>query len=137
MSNYAHIGISPAPFVAGADLTSAQYKAMRLSGQNVTTNAAAASGAGFVGVLQNAPSANEVAEVAVLGPAKALCRTATCNLVAGRYLAAASDGLFEVPTTAGSPVVARYWGASLATAGASTVAEVFVFPMALVQVSAS
>lgn len=136
MSNYASLGIAPVPFTAGADLTAAQYKALRFSGQNVISNNGA-SGAGFAGVLQNSPSSGEIAAVVVLGPAKALCRTAGCNLVHGRYLAAASDGAFEVPTTAGSPVVARYWGASLATAGASTVAEVFVFPAALTMVGAS
>ena len=137
MSNYATLGIAPIPFLAGSNLTQAQYKALRFSGQTVITNNAAASGAGFAGVLQNSPAPGEIAEVAALGPAKALCRTATCNLVPGRYLAAASDGFFEVPSTAGSPVVARYWGASLATAGASLVGDIFVFPMAVTQVSAS
>lgn len=138
MSNYRDIGLVPAPLVAGADLTSRQYRMVAAgSVRNEVILATGASNPFALGALQNSPSSGDAAEVVMLGFAKAAVRVSTCNLVYGRYLVTASDGFLEVAATAGSPVCARYHGQTISTAGASANQEVFLFGITACGVAAS
>lgn len=139
MANYHNISIGAASFVADADLSSAcaQYRFMVPASSNGKVRAATgASNPAVLGVLQNSPSAGQEAALMLIGPTKMTGRAATCNLVFGRYILSASDGVAEAPATgSGSAVCGRWLGPTISSG--SAIGEAFVFPVTACHLAAS
>lgn len=91
-------------FPAAADLSSAQYKAVKL-----TANGVDLAGAGDypIGVLQNAPSSGGTAEVGILGITKATVNAATTAIAKGDLLTTGASGVLVKAATTGDIVVAQ------------------------------
>jgi len=81
-------------FVAGADLSSAQYKIVKQSGATVVVTSVA--GEDARGVLQNAPVSGDAAGVAIAGQTKIQLGA---TLAAGAKFSASAAGLAIAPTT--------------------------------------
>lgn len=103
-----------APFLAGADLTAAQYHFVAtgsVAGEVIL--ATGASDPGFLGILQNSPSAGQEAIVKVTGFSKVQAQVSSGSLTYGKYGTVASDGKFNALATAGSPAVGRWLSAAV------------------------
>ena len=136
MANYRDIGISDAPFKAGVDLTGKQYYFVApgsIAGEVIV--AVGPSGNPWpIGILQNAPSSGQEAQVRVLGFSKLVCEVTTCLPAWGRWLACASDGQGEVHVTApegvtahgGSHIAARFMDSGTISTG-SAIAQVYLY----------
>lgn len=91
MANYGQITGIPG-LVAGADLSAAQYKAVKFAttaGEVVASTAAADAS---IGLLQNDPADGEAASIAGAGSI-ALALAATSTIAAGNFVAPNSTGL--------------------------------------------
>ncbi len=126
MSQYS-FGIDKA-FVAGADLSALQYRAVALNataGQVV----AAKSGGHAVGIVQNGPTQNRGATVRLLGPSKVVAGAA---IGVGDKLSAAANGKVRKAAAISAPFNATFvnlLGVALESAsGADEVIEAFIFP---------
>lgn len=74
--------------VAGADLSAAQYKFVKVSAANTVTVCAATTD-DFIGVLQNAPASGGAAEVCLMGVTKV---QGDADLAAGAAIGTSADG---------------------------------------------
>jgi hypothetical protein len=99
--------------LAGADLSSAQYRLIKMASTAGEVIAAAAGTDDIVGVLQNDPADGEVALIGVGGVMKA---QAQASLSVGDWLTSDSTGRLTATTTDGDVVVGTALEASV-TAG--------------------
>ena len=138
MANYRDIAISDAPFKAGVDLTGKQYYFVSpgsIAGE-VIVSVGPSGNPWPLGILQNAPSSGQEAQVRVLGFSKLVCEANTCSLAWGRWIQVASDGQGEPLATeataiaATSAVMARYMDSGTLSSGCQ-ISQVFIhsFPM--------
>mgnify|MGYP001574360050 CR=1 FL=1 len=133
MANYRDLSISDAPFKAGVDLTGKQYYWVApgsIAGEVIV--AVGPSGNPWpIGILQNAPSSGQEAQVRVLGFSKAVVEANACSLRWGAWLNCASDGQTEPHATEGtlahngSPTVARYMDTGTISSGCA-IAQVYI-----------
>jgi hypothetical protein len=109
---------------AGADLRTAQYKAVKInsSGQAVL----AAAGDFAIGILQNKPNTGEAATIQIHGISKA---SADAAITAGVRVTPSADGQLVTSTVATDNTI----GVALEGAGAAGV----IFPLLLLQAGAS
>ena len=88
--------ISIPGLVAAADLSSSQFKTVKLASTAGQVKAVAASTDEGIGVLQNAPKSGEEAQVACLGVVKALVEA---SVSAGNFLGPSATGRLTVAET--------------------------------------
>jgi len=101
-------------FIAGADLSSSQYRYVK-HGSTQNTVVVATSGTDkIIGVLLNAPKANDVAEIGLLNGSGTYYITASAVIAKDAYLTATTGGKAVATTTAGNVVA----GQALEAAGA-------------------
>lgn len=97
MANYRDLGIADAAFTAVGDLTSKQYYFVMpgsVAGEVKLANGT--SGMAPIGILQNAPSAGQEAQVRVLGFSKLVVQVSTgASLLYGNFVVCASTGQGE------------------------------------------
>jgi hypothetical protein len=120
MSKYFNDGIAPVSFIAGEDLTTWQYLAVRLvaSGGFKVSKCTTASQPVAFGILQNDPSSGQEATVKCLGFTKAYAHvTSTSALYPGNLLMVASDGALEAVGATTCVVVARWADEARTTTG--------------------
>lgn len=102
---YGHINYIPG-LVAGEDLSSGQYKAVKHASTAGQVLACAATTDAAIGILQNDPASGEAANVAGVGSvAKAVAGTSTVS--AGNLLGYNSTGQLENHTTDGRYIFAQ------------------------------
>jgi len=108
-------GMITASFLAGADLTSCQYEAIKMHSVAHEVTVAGSDNEKCIGILQNAPADGEEAIVCVLGvcPAKIM----ESSLSAMDYLVADSTGGLEQADDANGHVIAILLQDSSSTAG--------------------
>lgn len=110
--------LKPAIFTAGADLSSSQYYFVKQSGQTVVACAAATDIP--IGVLQNAPTSGQAAEVMIIGISKV---SSDAALSVGNLIGTSGDGQADAKTPGTDTteyVVGRVIGASGAAGGYAT-----------------
>jgi hypothetical protein len=96
--------------LAGADLSAAQFRVVKLASTAGEVVLATANTDNAVGILQNNPTAGEAAEVAYLGISKAI---ASADVTAGEFVTANSTGqVTNINSTAGSTIVGQALEAS-------------------------
>ena len=126
-------------FTADADLTQSIYYFVTPASTagNVKVATGASNPAPF-GVLQNAPSAGQEAQVRLFGSTKVFAVTpAGSGIAYGRYVTVNASGqAIPQATEAGSPVLGR-WMDTGAPVSASRYGNIILFPMAACAVSAS
>lgn len=88
--------ISIPGLVAAADLSSSQFKAVKLASTANQVKAVSASTDEIIGILQNAPESGEEAEVACQGIVKALVEA---SVSAGNFLGPSATGRLTVAET--------------------------------------
>ena len=135
MANYRDIGISDAPFKAGVDLTGKQYYFVgpgSIAGE-VIVSVGPSGNPWPIGIVQNAPSSGQEAQVRVLGFSKLVCEANACALAWGRWVVCASDGQGEPTATeaiaisATSAVMARYMDSGTLSSGCQ-ISQVYIAP---------
>lgn len=132
MSKYFNDGILPVSFVAGEDLTTWQYLAVKMvaSGGYKVAKCITSWSPTAIGILQNDPSAGQEATVKVLGFTKAYAHVlSSCVLVPGNLLLVASDGALEPVSATTCAVVAR-WADELRSTTGSHLGNVFFYGIA-------
>jgi hypothetical protein len=123
-----YLGISDAAFIAGNNFSACQFQFV--SAGSVVGEVVLATGTCNpipIGIIQNAPSTGQEAQVRVLGFSKLVCNVSGCNLNWRNFIQCASDGHGEAASVTGSPVNALYLDTSV-TSG-SVIAQVYLFPM--------
>lgn len=85
-------------FVAGGNLASSQYKAVKLSADNTVVICDGATDKA-IGVLQNKPASGATAEVCIFGVTK---WQGDADLAAGDYVGTSADGQADAKTPAGA-----------------------------------
>lgn len=127
MSQY-HVGAtSDMTFNAESDMRLYRYHIVKLgTAANEVALATAATDAGIIGVLQNAPNINEQAIVRVFGPSKCYVDEA---ITKGAWISADSTSHGVVCSTANHIVVARALETNTSTT--PLIQEVFVNPHSL------
>ena len=95
--------------LAGADLSSSQYKIVKFASTAGEVVLASAATDNIAGVLMNDPADGEVAEVAYLGIAKVQCEASQSE---GAWVAASTTGRAKVTSTANDDVVGKLLKAS-------------------------
>ena len=88
--------ISIPGLVSAEDLSSSQFKTVKLASTAGQVKAVAAATDEAIGVLQNAPASGEEAQVAALGVVKALVEA---SVSAGDFLGPSSTGRLKAATT--------------------------------------
>lgn len=132
MARYANDNISPANFVADADLSGSAnlYRFVRASStQGNVQLATGGSNPGPVGVLLETASAGQAVTVKTVGHVTLVGRNAGCYLSIGNYIVCASDGAAQSASAIGD-VDGLAWGRWLGptiTSG-SAVGEAILFP---------
>lgn len=106
--------------LAGADLRTAQFKAVKVDSNGKAVLAAAGDFA--IGILQNKPNSGEAATIAVAGVSKA---SADAGITAGAKVTASADGQIVTATVATDNIL----GVALVTAGGAGV----IIPVLLLQ----
>ena len=94
-------GINIGICTAAADLSSSQFRAMRVTG-DFAVNVANAAGQAVIGILQNKPTSGQPADVMMSGVSKAIAGAA---IAAGAEVMAGADGRIITAATAGSNVI--------------------------------
>jgi hypothetical protein len=87
--------------LAGADLSTHQYKAVKVNGSGAVVLAAALTD-GCIGILQNAPTSGQPCEVMVDGVSKF---KAGAGITAGAVLSCGTDGRPITAAGVGTPVI--------------------------------
>jgi len=130
-SSYFSMGIAPVPFKADTDLEAMQWHLVSSASTGAGLVASATGGCNLfpLGVLINSPSAGQEATVVLFGTTKAMVRANACQLIQGRFLTAGSNAVLEPLAVATCPIMGRYLGPTATTAGASFLANVFLFPI--------
>jgi len=105
-------------FKAGADLSTHQFKAVKLTAAD-TVGLCSAAADTAIGILQNKPKANEAAAVMHLGRTQALADGSGTAIAAGDYLGTNASGVLVKKATADF----TYIGVAL---GAATAANVVI-----------
>ena len=90
-------------FKAGADLTSSQFRFVKMSAQNTVVVATAGTDK-IIGVLQNAPALNDTARVTLLNAQGTTQVVASAAIAVGAYVTATTGGKAVTTTTAGNVV---------------------------------
>ena len=90
-------------FKAGADLTSSQFRFVKMSAQNTVVVATAGTDK-IIGVLMNAPALNDVARVTLLNAQGTTQVVASAAIAVGAYVTATTGGKAVTTTTAGNVV---------------------------------
>lgn len=111
-------------YKAAADLSTKQYYAMKIAGDNQVNICSAATDAAF-GILLNKPVSGGAAEVVTVGKTYAITDGSGTSIAAGDWLGPNSSGKLVKKATADYSVCARALQASSAD---GTIIEVFVFP---------
>lgn len=94
--------ITAPDLLAGADLSSSQYKVVKPASTAGEVIAGAAATDKIIGVLQNAPADGEAALVAVSGVVKAL---AEASVAAGDHITTSTTGRVKTTTTGNNHVL--------------------------------
>jgi hypothetical protein len=108
-------------FTASADLSSKQYHFVKMSGNNTVTVCAAITDVP-IGVLQNAPTSGQAAEVCLFGITKV---KADGTLAAGNVIGTSADGQADA-ITPGTDTTVYTMGLALNAAVAGDVVEMFL-----------
>jgi len=108
-------------FTASADLSAKQYHFVKMSGNNTVTVCAAVTDVP-IGVLQNAPTSGQAAEVCLFGISKVV---ADGTLAAGNVIGTSLDGQADA-ITAGSDTTVYVMGIALAAASVGETVEAFI-----------
>jgi hypothetical protein len=108
-------------FTASADLSAKQYHFVKMSGNNTVTVCAAITDVP-IGVLQNAPTSGQAAEVCLFGISKVV---ADGTLAAGNVIGTSLDGQADA-ISAGSDTTVYVMGIALNAAAAGDVVEAFI-----------
>jgi hypothetical protein len=95
--------------VATSDLSSHQYKVVKLASTAGQVKVSAAATDAHLGILQNDPAAGEVASIAFVGVSKAV---AAASVTAGSLLTANSTGQVKATTTGNDRVIGLALSAS-------------------------
>lgn len=133
MPRYFNDGIKPVSFIADEDLTTWQYKVVKLtaSGGNTVERCLSASQATPIGVLQNDPSAGQEASVKCIGFTKCRCDiNSTCLLVPGNLLMVACDSGGLMPTGVSGCAVVGRWVDELRSTSGSHIGNVLFYGIA-------
>jgi hypothetical protein len=101
-------------FIAGADLSSSQYRFVKLDSVQNKVVAATAGTDKIIGVLQNAPVSGGEARVTLLNATGTIPVIASTIIALGAYVTATTGGKAVTTTTAGNVVA----GQALEAAGA-------------------
>lgn len=105
---------------AGADLSALQFTAIGLGADKLAASAVAATSA-IIGILQNKPTINQAAAVAISGVAKA---KAGGTWGSGDKLTATTGGVLIATTTTGN----HYVGIAMQDAVINDIAQVLIQP---------
>ena len=108
-------------FTASADLSAKQYHFVKMSGNNTVTVCAAITDVP-IGVLQNAPTSGQAAEVCLFGITKV---KADGTLAAGNVIGTSADGQADA-ITPGTDTTVYTMGLALNAAVAGDVVEMFL-----------
>ena len=129
MTSVHDIGIVPAPFKAGEDLSSYQYHFVEAGGSaNENTVYFADSGSATyspLGVLQDAPSTGDAAAVVMLGPTKVVASAPGTQIKFGHWVTC--DGSAHAAYTAEASLACGF-ALGTADSSASSIVEIFMFP---------
>ena len=112
-------------FSAAQDLSSHQYKVMKLSGKDQVDLVASATGRSF-GILLNHPKSGEAADVRILGKSPAQVDGNAGAIVAGDYLGPDANSRLVKKSTPDNSVVAISNGGSTVL---GDIIEVFLVPI--------
>jgi hypothetical protein len=110
-------------WTASADLSAKQYHFVKMSGANTVTVTAAITDK-TIGVLQNAPTSGQTAEVCLFGITKAV---ADGTLAAGNTIGTSADGQVDA-IAAGTDTTVYVVGQALETAAAGDITTIFFNP---------
>lgn len=94
-------------FVAGADLSSSQYRFVKHGSTQNQVVVATAGTDKIIGVLLNAPKANDVAEVGLLNGSGTYYVIASTSITKDAYVTATTGGKAVATTTAGHVVAGQ------------------------------
>ena len=108
-------------FTASADLSAKQYHFVKMSGNNTVTVCAAVTDVP-IGVLQNAPTSGQAAEVCLFGISKVV---ADATLAAGDVIGTSADGQAQ-PLTVGTETTVYTMGIPVNAAAAGNTVEAFI-----------
>lgn len=106
--------ISIPGLVAAADLSSSQFKTVKLASTAGQVKAVSSTGDVAIGVLQNAPASGVEAEVASEGVVKALVEA---SVSAGNFLAPSATGRLKATTSDNRPIIGVAMEGSTTSAG--------------------
>ena len=109
-------------YLAGADLSAKQYYAVKFASTAGEVVVSAAGSDSHAGILQNDPADGEVADVAVLGIAKA---SAEGSISVGDFVTSNSTGQLQTTTTANDHVI------GVALEAATTANDIIMVAVAL------